>query len=103
MTQVNGTNDRITQVHDACLRLSETGQRLPVSPCGQPLVPTGPPSPVRIFSNHTAPAGAPLRNRTVDLLLTIDNQQTRGQQRPWTECYPACASVAWKVWEWLGE
>ena len=39
--------------------------------CGQPLVPTGPQSPARIFSNHTVPAGAPLRNRTVDLLLTM--------------------------------
>ena len=39
--------------------------------CGQPLVPTGPQRPVRIFSNHTVLPGAPLRNRTVDLLLTI--------------------------------
>ena len=39
--------------------------------CGQPLVPTGPQDPVRIFSNHTVLAGAPLRNRTVDLLLTM--------------------------------
>ena len=46
---------------------------------------------------------APLRNRTVDLLLTMDSQQTCGQQRPRTGCYPACASVAWKVREWLGE
>jgi hypothetical protein len=37
----------------------------------QPLVPTGHRSPVRIFSNHTVLAGAPLRNRTVDLLLTM--------------------------------
>ena len=41
-------------------------------PCGQPLVPTGCRSPVRIFSNHGVLAGAPLRNRTVDLLLTMD-------------------------------
>ena len=44
-------------------------------PCGQPLVPTGLRSPVRIFSNHNVLAGAPLRNRTVDLLLTIENQR----------------------------
>jgi hypothetical protein len=40
-------------------------------PCGQPLVPTGPQSPVRIFSNYVVLAGAPLRNRTIDLLLTM--------------------------------
>jgi hypothetical protein len=51
--------------------LAEWLARRPVCPCGQPLVPTGPRSPVRIFSNHTVLAGAPLRNRTVDLLLTI--------------------------------
>jgi hypothetical protein len=39
--------------------------------CGQPLVPTGPQNPAQIFSNHTVLAGAPLRNRTVELLLTI--------------------------------
>ena len=39
--------------------------------CGQPLVPTGPQGPARIFSNHMVLAGAPLRNRTVDLLLTM--------------------------------
>ena len=39
--------------------------------CGQPLVPTGSQNPGRIFSNHTVLAGAPLRNRTVDLLLTM--------------------------------
>jgi hypothetical protein len=39
--------------------------------CRRPLVPTGPPGPARIFSNHIILAGAPLRNRTVDLLLTI--------------------------------
>jgi hypothetical protein len=39
--------------------------------CGQQLVPTGPQCPVRIFSNHMVLAGAPLRNRTVDLLLTM--------------------------------
>jgi hypothetical protein len=38
---------------------------------GQPLVPTGPQSPGQIFSNHSVLAGAPLRNRTVDLLLTM--------------------------------
>src|SRR5580704_9722795 len=38
---------------------------------GEPLVPTGPQGPVRIFSNHAVLAGAPLRNRTVDLLLTM--------------------------------
>ena len=43
--------------------------------CGQPLVPTGPQRPVRIFSNHTVLAGAPLRNRAVDLLLTIESYQ----------------------------
>ena len=36
---------------------------------GQPLVPTGPQRHRRDFSNHTVLAGAPLRNRTVDLLL----------------------------------
>ena len=41
---------------------------------GQPLVPTGPQGPVRIFSNHGVLAGAPLRNRTVDLLLTMEKQ-----------------------------
>ena len=41
------------------------------SRCGQPLVPTGPRSLVQIFSNNSVLAGAPLRNRTVDLLLTI--------------------------------
>jgi hypothetical protein len=40
--------------------------------CGQPLVPTGPQSLIRIFSNHGVLAGAPLRNRTVDLLLTME-------------------------------
>ena len=40
-------------------------------PFGQPLVPTGLPGSVRIFSNHAVLAGAPLRNRTVDLLLTM--------------------------------
>ena len=39
--------------------------------CGQPLVPTAPQSRVQIFSNYTVLAGAPLRNRTVDLLLTM--------------------------------
>ena len=39
--------------------------------CGQPLVPTAPQSRVQIFSNYGVLAGAPLRNRTVDLLLTI--------------------------------
>ena len=39
--------------------------------CRQPLVPTGLPGLARIFSNHTVLAGAPLRNRTVDLLLTM--------------------------------
>jgi hypothetical protein len=33
----------------------------------------------------------------------MGNQQTCGQQQPWTGYYPACASVAWKVREWLGE
>ena len=46
---------------------------LPV-PLRQPLVPTGLPGPVRIFSNHAVLAGAPLRNRTIDLLLTIGFQ-----------------------------
>jgi hypothetical protein len=40
-------------------------------PSGQPLVPTDPQSPVRDFSKHSVLPGAPLRNRTVDLLLTI--------------------------------
>jgi hypothetical protein len=40
-------------------------------PCGQPLVPTGPQSRASGFSNHSVLAGAPLRNRTVDLLLTM--------------------------------
>ena len=40
-------------------------------PCGQPLVPTGPQRTVQIFSNHIVLAGAPLRNRTIDLLLTL--------------------------------
>ena len=71
--------------------------------CGQPLVPTGLPGPVWFFSNHAVLAGAPLRNRTVDLLLTMGNQRTCGQQRPWTGRYPACASVAREVREWLGE
>ena len=43
----------------------------PVPRCRQPLVPTGSQSRARIFSNNTVLAGAPLRNRTVDLLLTI--------------------------------
>jgi hypothetical protein len=38
---------------------------------GQPLVPTGSQNRARIFSNYTVLAGAPLRNRTVDLLLTM--------------------------------
>ena len=42
------------------------------APCGQPLVPTGTQSLTRIFSNHSVLAGAPLRNRTVDLLLTME-------------------------------
>jgi hypothetical protein len=45
--------------------------------CGQPLVPTGPQDPARIFSNHTVLAGAPLRNRTVDLLLTMHDGSVR--------------------------
>jgi len=45
----------------------------------QPLVPTGPQNHVRIFSNHAVLAGAPLRNRTVDLLLTMDNQPSADQ------------------------
>jgi hypothetical protein len=48
--------------------------------CGQPLVPTGPQSRASVFSNHTVLAGAPLRNRTVDLLLTI--WRHRGRCRP---------------------
>jgi hypothetical protein len=39
--------------------------------CRQPLVPTGPKNPARIFSNYIVLSGAPLRNRTVDLLLTM--------------------------------
>ena len=62
--------------------------------CRQPLVPTGLPGPARIFSNHTVLAGAPLRNRTVDLLLTMGNQPACGQQQPGTGCYSACVSVA---------
>ena len=50
--------------------------------CGQPLVPTGPQSLVRIFSNHGVLAGAPLRNRTVDLLLTMDTRSTVSQYLP---------------------
>jgi hypothetical protein len=42
------------------------------APCGQPLVPTGTQSLVRIFSNKGILPGAPLRNRTVDLLLTME-------------------------------
>ena len=38
-------------------------------PCGEPLVPTGPQIPVLVFSNHAVLAGAPLRNRTVDLRI----------------------------------
>ena len=45
----------------------------------QPLVPTGPQNHVRIFSNHAVLAGAPLRNRTVDLLLTMDNLSSADQ------------------------
>jgi hypothetical protein len=48
-------------------------------PCGQPLVPTGLPGPVWFFSNHMVLAGAPLRNRTVDLLLTI---RIRSRRQP---------------------
>jgi hypothetical protein len=40
--------------------------------CGQPLVPTAPQIRVQIFSNYIVLAGAPLRNRTVDLLLTME-------------------------------
>ena len=43
----------------------------PVNLCGQPLVPTGTQRPAQIFSNHGVLAGTPLRNRTVDLLLTM--------------------------------
>jgi len=43
---------------------------LPV-PCGQPLVPTSSPNLLELFSNNIVLAGAPLRNRTVDLLLTM--------------------------------
>jgi hypothetical protein len=48
------------------------GPPVPPVPCGRPLVPTGPQSAARIFSNHAILPGAPLRNRTVDLLLTMD-------------------------------
>jgi hypothetical protein len=40
--------------------------------CGKPLVPTSPQSLAKIFSNHSVLAGVPLRDRTVDLLLTMD-------------------------------
>ena len=59
---------------------SLSGRRL----CGQPLVPTGPQSPVRIFSNHSVLAGAPLRIQTVDLLLTLDILPCASQHRPGT-------------------
>jgi hypothetical protein len=36
--------------------------------------PHQPPKPVRILSNHIFLPGAPLRNRTVDLLLTMDSR-----------------------------
>ena len=52
----------------------------PVPRCGQPLVPTDPQSPALIFSNHAVLAGAPLRNRTVDLLLTMDSRTSVDQQ-----------------------
>ncbi len=45
------------------------------APCGQPLVPTGTQNLVRIFSNKGILPGAPLRNRTVDLLLTMENPE----------------------------
>ena len=45
--------------------------------CREPLVPTGPQSPALIFSNYTILAGVPLRNRTVDLLLTIEFRSAR--------------------------
>lgn len=45
--------------------------------CGEPLVPTGPQSPVRIFSNHAVLAGAPLRNRTVVFAMKARAARTR--------------------------
>jgi hypothetical protein len=67
-------SDGLASEHPRCGRhgLAEWLAGRPVCPCGQPLVPAGLRSPVRIFSNHGVLAGAPLRNRTVDLLLTME-------------------------------
>jgi hypothetical protein len=57
---------------------------LPV-PCKQPLVPTGVHGIFELFSNKAHLAGAPLRNRTVDLLLTM--QPDTVWPRPAGSCY----------------
>jgi hypothetical protein len=44
--------------------------------------PHRPSGPCLVFSNYTVLAGAPLRNRTVDLLLTMDICLAAGQQQP---------------------
>jgi hypothetical protein len=59
VTHLGGTNELMIQVYNAWLRLDETGHQYP---CGQPLVPTGPPGLCPDFSNHAILAGAPLRN-----------------------------------------
>jgi hypothetical protein len=50
----------------------------------QPLGPTSPQDLGQIFSNHSVLAGAPLRNRTVDLLLTMQ-ADTVWRGRIWSD------------------
>ena len=62
---------RVTQVREAALRSMRQDTGACQGASRQPLGPTGPRSPGQFFSNHSVLAGAPLRNRTVDLLLTM--------------------------------
>jgi hypothetical protein len=59
-----------------CSRANDASQRNstpmgPVHPLRAAISPHRPSDPGSVFSNHGALAGAPLRNRTVDLLLTM--------------------------------
>jgi hypothetical protein len=61
----------MTQVREAALRSTRQDTGACQNTGSRPLDPIGPQSPGQIFPNYSLLAGAPLRNRTVDLLLTM--------------------------------